>query len=80
MSDLHPDVAEDRRFQDQVWGQQEHDDALWLAILTEEVGEAAEGVLHGIFGVSAITRPEVVQIAAVALAWLECIDRRPVES
>jgi hypothetical protein len=72
----NPDVIEERHRQDQVWGQQEHDDPLWLAILTEEVGEAAEGVLHEIFGGHAVTRREVVQVAAVALAWIECIDRR----
>jgi NTP pyrophosphatase (non-canonical NTP hydrolase) len=73
---LHPDVVEERRRQDQVWGEQEHDDPLWLAILTEEVGEAAEGVLHEIFGGPTVTRLEVVQVAAVALAWIECMDRR----
>jgi len=74
---LHPDVLAERRHQDTVWGLQEHSDPIWLAILTEEVGEAAEGILHETFNdATGETRAEVVQIAAVALAWLQCIDAR----
>lgn len=70
------DVLEERMNQDDKWGVQDHDDATWLTVLMEEVGEAAQGMLHERFGGSARLRPELVQVAAVALAWLECIDRR----
>ena len=73
---LHRDVADERRRQESIWGKQTHSDEWWLAVLTEEVGEAAQGVLHEHFGGPCKSRREVVQIAAVALSWLECIDER----
>jgi hypothetical protein len=42
----------------------------WMDILFEEAYEA------GVEADPAKLRAEVVQIAAVAVAWLECIDRR----
>lgn len=43
----------------------------WLGILGEEMAEAfAEE------GGSALLRAELVQVAAVAVAWIEAIDRR----
>ena len=55
------------------WGDQEHDDYRWLAILTEEVGELAEAILHGEFGGKAegMTVDELIHVAAVAVQWLE---------
>ena len=58
-------AKQDARFGDHRWVP----DFLWLAILTEETGEVARalqdrGDLHG----------ELVQVAAVAVAWLEAID------
>lgn len=61
------------------WGDQSaHPDTTWLAILTEEVGESAQAVLHNRFGGKAAgtLREELVQVAAVAVAWIEAIDKR----
>lgn len=73
-------VVEERDRQDAKWGEQNHDDYTWLAILMEEVGEASQETLVEKFGAAANghgnLREEVVHIAAVALAWIECIDRR----
>lgn len=44
--------------------------ASWAAILMEEVGEALEA------GDPVALRAELVQIASVAVAWVEAIDRR----
>lgn len=69
-------ISEERDRQDAKWGVQDHSDLRWLAILVEELGEAAAEV---------ITKPgyserrlkwELVQVAAVAIAWVESIDRR----
>ena len=65
-------VLRERKRQDDKWGSNRNlDDMTWLTILTEEVGESAEAILKNL--------PEkvyeVVQITAVALAWLECILR-----
>lgn len=48
-------------------------EANWLAILAEEVGEASDEIAHGD---TAALRGELVQVAAVATAWVEAIDRR----
>lgn len=73
-------VLAERERQDAKWGEQNHDDYIWLAILMEEVGEASQETLVEKFGAAANghgnLREEVVHIAAVALAWIECIDRR----
>jgi len=44
-------------------------------ILLEEVAEA-----YGAIGHDAALRAELVQVAAVAIAWCEAIDRRKVEA
>lgn len=72
------DVLAERIRQDDQWGEQNHADHWWHLILTEEVGEVAQAVLHDWFGGPAedTVREELVQVAAVALSWLEAIDRR----
>lgn len=72
------DVFYERSRQDAKWGEQNHADVWWSAILGEEFGEVSQAILHDEFGGKAAgtTRAELVQLAAVALAWIECIDRR----
>lgn len=73
-------VLRERKRQDEKWGVQDHDAFTWMAILSEEVGEAAQEALTERYGASGNghgnIREEVVHIAAVALAWIENIDRR----
>ena len=71
-------IKEERQFQNEKWGEQNHDDYRWLAILTEEVGELAQAILHDEFGgrAAGTAVAELVQVAAVAVQWLECMDRR----
>lgn len=61
--------------QDCKWGEQNHDDEVWLAILMEEVGELAEAVLHKRFGGPAAehVEAEAVQVAAVAMQMVWCL-------
>lgn len=70
-------VLAERGKQDVMWGQQNHHGFKWLAILGEEVGELSECVLHADYGgkAAAHTQEEAVQVAAVALAMVECIMR-----
>ena len=49
-----------------IWGRQDHPDAVWHLILSEEVGEAAKAVLE-----ACDVETEVIQCAAVAVSWLE---------
>jgi NTP pyrophosphatase (non-canonical NTP hydrolase) len=44
---------------------------IWALILGEEVGEVNKAVLESGIGV----REELIQVAAVAVAWAEAIDR-----
>ena len=60
------EVAQERIHQDLKWGEQNHRDSVWLAILTEEVGECAKAILEG----KGLTH-ELIQVAAVAVAWVE---------
>lgn len=72
------EILKERDRQDEKWGEQNHDDYTFLAILTEEVGELAQAILHDQFGgkVAGTTKVELVQVAAVALQWLEAMERR----
>ncbi len=74
------EVSEERERQDAKWGQQNHRLPMWIAILVEEVGEAAQVSLSDQHGESLAdqdkAREELVQVAAVAVAAVECLDRR----
>ena len=62
-------IDSERRVQDLKWGsQRELDDKTWLAVLVEEVGEVARAILERD---PDNLHEELVQIAAVAVAWLE---------
>lgn len=71
------DLILERKRQDDKWGEQNHDPCVWMTILTEEVGEVAKEALRMRFALGdlALYRAEAIQVAAVALAMVECIDR-----
>ncbi|MGD8172171.1 MazG-like family protein [Vibrio sp. TRT 21S02] len=57
--------------QDEKWGaDRELSPFMWNAILVEEVGEVSKAILE-----KEGLREELVQVAAVALQWIENIDR-----
>ena len=68
-------VAFERLLQDRAWPDQQRDPLTpWLAILVEEVGEAARASLANKSDGPQDLRAELVQVAAVAVAWIETID------
>lgn len=71
------EILKERGRQDDKWGEQNHDPFLWMAILAEEVGELAQAVLQAKFGGKTLAdaRKEAIQVAAVAVAIIECLDR-----
>jgi NTP pyrophosphatase (non-canonical NTP hydrolase) len=73
------DVIEERVRQEQKWGVQNHDPFKWAAVLGEEVGEVNKAILEMHFGedpaMVADVRAELIQVAAVAVAFVECLDR-----
>ena len=63
-------ILAERSRQNEKWGNQCHKpNPVWLAILTEEVGETAKAILEGL---PTLTK-EVIEVASVAFAWLECL-------
>jgi NTP pyrophosphatase (non-canonical NTP hydrolase) len=69
-------VAIERIRQDTKWGEQNHSPFGWIAILTEEVGEAAKAALEGY---ASQYRDELIQVAAVAVAAVESLSRGNIE-
>jgi NTP pyrophosphatase (non-canonical NTP hydrolase) len=66
------DTRTERTRQDAKWGAQNHQPETWLAILSEELGEMAREILLGSWD---NLRSETVQVAAVAVAFVEAMDR-----
>ena len=74
MREIIDSIIAERAAQDAKWGEQNHDDYYWLAILSEEVGEAAQAFLQEQGNDRVIE--ELVQAAAVIVAWMEALGRR----
>lgn len=72
------EISDERVKQDVKWGEQNHDPFLYLTVLGEEYGEACQAALHSRFGGRAANdlREELIQCAAVAVAMIECLDRK----
>lgn len=71
-------ISTERDKQDVKWGEQrQHPNEIWNLILGEEVGEVNEAVLDLIFNNGTVTalRDELVQVAAVAICWLETFNK-----
>lgn len=78
MSHPYFDIVDERNRQDARFGQQDHDDLTWGSLLAEELGEVHKAVNDYMFkgAPHREVREELVQVAAVAVAWIEAIDRR----
>lgn len=80
-SEVLAQVAQERQRQIDKWGPQNHAPIEWLAILMEEVGEASKEGLEAHFtkfyadGSYKQMRHELIQVAAVAVAMIESLDR-----
>ena len=63
-------IRAERARQDAKWGANRHlENTLWLTILAEEFGEVARAILER----DPNLVNELVQVAAVAVCWLEMI-------
>lgn len=68
-------IHAERERQDMKWGSQRHlHDDVWNRILGEEVGEVAKA-LNEQEPIENL-RAELVQVAAVCVAWIEALDTR----
>jgi len=77
MNDILKEIKKERVKQDNKWGEQNHSPSDWLMILGEEVGEVNKAALEAKFGGGTLIeyRKELIQVAAVAVAMIECYDR-----
>ncbi len=71
------EVRAERFAQDRRWGEQNHAPMEWLSILGEEMGEACQAANKAHWNDASWDdyRTELVQVAAVACAAIECLDR-----
>lgn len=72
------DINLERDRQDNKWGVQKHDPFTWMTVLGEEYGEACQASLQAHFGINKSLdnyREELIQVAAVAVAAIECLDK-----
>lgn len=80
MNGVLESVKTERMRQDAKWGPQAHSDTNWLPILAEEFGEAAKEVCEITFRPGPLTEfcleTELIQTAAVCVAWVENIRAR----
>jgi NTP pyrophosphatase (non-canonical NTP hydrolase) len=83
-TDVLMEVGQERARQDRKWGEQDHSPVEWVSILGEEYGEAAQAANEVYFigeGKPAPRdlmnyREELLQVAAVAVAAVEDLDRK----
>ena len=75
------DILRERERQDEKWGSQRTNPPLyWLGILVEEVGELSKALIEPVgprelvAALAGEVRKELVQVAAVALCWLEAME------
>lgn len=72
------EIELERARQDNLWGEQNHSPLVWLSILTEEFGEVGKALNEWINGDPESAkryRNELIQVAAVAAAAVESLDR-----
>lgn len=75
------EIETERDRQDRKWGEQNHNPGEWLGILIEEIGEVAKAINEAHFsgyarsGKWADYRKEMLEVAAVAVAAVEALDR-----
>jgi NTP pyrophosphatase (non-canonical NTP hydrolase) len=66
-------IANELHRQDVKWGEQNHSDLKWLAILSEEIGEVAKAILEKDTDNIDV---EIIQSAAVLCQWYLARQRR----
>lgn len=80
--DVLADISDERERQDALFGQQNHHPAYWLALIGKQTGQLGQAVVNREWAslenrdrMTAKVREEAVQVAAVAVAMIEAIDR-----
>jgi hypothetical protein len=74
-------IEQERQRQTELFPDAEtNGDFVWAAVLGEEFGEVCRAALMRSFSGGPVEdlRSELVQVAAVAVAWLEFLDAEPI--
>ena len=74
---IFDDIEKERFNQIRKWGDQRHPHDAWVRIELEEFGEVAKSINE--CRPWEEVRAELIQVAAVAVAWISDIDRRVVD-
>jgi len=74
---IFSEIERERERQDKKWGQRNQSPFAWCSVLGEEYGEVCHGALEHTYGNDNLDnyRYELIQVAAVAVAAIECVDR-----
>jgi NTP pyrophosphatase (non-canonical NTP hydrolase) len=85
MKNILKEIEDERIRQTDKWGEQNHDPFKWCVIIGEELGEVNRAVCDAYhwtipekgFVPTALQnyREELIQVAAVAVQMIECLDR-----
>lgn len=79
MGDVYDDIKAERARQDAKWGGPEHDDELppeeWLEFIKSHVDDAEDCIGDGEDDSDARHRNALVEVAALAVAGIEYMDR-----
>ena len=62
-------IREERKFQDNKWGNRHNSDMRWCLIALEELGEVSKDIIEG--NHHKLADKEIIQVAAVCVAWLK---------
>lgn len=73
------DVIAERKRQDKIWGEQNHNNFVWSSIIGEEYGELCKAINEYGFKPTPETKQEIykeaIQTMASCMAMLECMER-----
>lgn len=81
MEGILNEIVNERRRQDEKFGEQKHHPFVWVSILGEEFGEVSRAAIEANFlgyknsGNWSNYRAELIQVAAVAVAMIEAYDK-----
>ena len=73
--DIYDEIRKEIANQNKKWGVQHHSPWYWMVILMEEVGEACQAICGKTWKFKQC-RKELIQVAAVAIAIINCLDMK----
>lgn len=82
MDNIFEEIKAEKKRQEVKYGIQDHDPFIWTSILSEELGKADEALIDSYFSNIDIEefRKHIVQLGAVCVSTLECLDNWDDES